>query len=98
MKLSNEGRDLLVAAPEHVLHGRRQIQILDALRGPVGADIAALHAPHLFGIGLEEDLEQPPAEPVAHPFLEACLGERRKGARPDIARHDAHRFGRAEAA
>ena len=41
MKLSNEGRDLLVVGPEHVLHGRRQIQILYALRGPIGSDIAA---------------------------------------------------------
>ncbi len=98
MKLSNEGCDLLVVAPEHVLHGRRQIQILYALRGPIGSDLAAAHTPHLFGIGLEEDLEQPPAKPVAHPLLEAFLAERRKGASPDIARHDARRFGRAEAA
>ncbi len=43
---------------------------LDALRGPVGADLVAGNAPDLFGVGLEEDLEEPLAEAVGDPLGE----------------------------
>ena len=59
-------------ALEPVDDGGQQIEALDALRGPVGGNLVAGHAPHLLGVGLEEDLEQPLAELVAHPFVEGA--------------------------
>ncbi len=43
---------------------------LDPLRGPVRGDLGARHAPHLLGVGLEEDGVQALAELVGHPLLE----------------------------
>lgn len=43
----------------------RASESLDALRGPLGADLGAGDAPDLLGVGLEEDLIQPLAEAVA---------------------------------
>ena len=40
---------------QRVRHGAPQIEALDALRRPVGRDLVAAHAPHLLGVGLEED-------------------------------------------
>ena len=89
MKLSDKGRDLVIAAYEHVLQSRPEIEIFYALRRPIGADIAALHAPHFLGVGLEENLEQPAAKPVADPFLEAFVFGGREKSGPDVACHDA---------
>src|SRR5260370_26367334 len=62
-------------APERALqrvHDRdAKIQSLDTLRRPVGRDVVARYAPHLLGVGLEEELEQALAEPIAHPIMEA---------------------------
>ena len=65
-------------AAQSVRHGAPQVETLDALRGPVGGNLVARHAPHLLGVGLEEDREQPVAELVRHPFAEV-LGVRRWG-------------------
>ena len=47
-----------------------QRQPLDPLRRPIGRDLLAAHAPHLLGVGLEKDAEQPAAELVRDPVLE----------------------------
>ena len=85
--------------PERALEpvGNRapQAEALDALRGPVGAHLVARHAPHLLGVGLEEDRIEPLAELVDGPVLEALhfadreqLGPERSSAcrRPSAAR------------
>src|ERR1039457_4516875 len=52
---------------------------LDALRRPIGGNLFAAHAPHFFGIGLEEDPEKPFAKLVDHPILERLgIGSRTK--------------------
>ena len=51
-------------------HRDAEVEPLDALRRPVGGNLVARHAPHLLGVGLEEDREQLLAELVAHPFVE----------------------------
>ena len=56
---------------QRVRHRAPQVEALDALRGPVGRDLVAAHAPHLLGVGLEEDREQPLAELVGDPVVEA---------------------------
>ena len=66
-------------AAQRVRHGAPQVEALDALRGPVGGDLLARHAPHLLGVGLEEDREQPVAELVRHPLakvLRVGVGKR----------------------
>ncbi len=68
------GRPLLQS--ERALHPvddrRAEAQPLDPLRGPVGGDLIAGHAPHLLGVGAEEDREQLLAELVAHPLVEGA--------------------------
>ncbi len=54
---------------QRVRHRAPQIEALDALRRPVGRDLVAAHAPHLLGVGLEEDREQALAELVGHPVV-----------------------------
>src|SRR5262245_58424078 len=51
-------------AAQAVADGAPQVQSLDALRGPVGRYLIATHAPHLLGVGLEEDREETIAELV----------------------------------
>jgi hypothetical protein len=46
-----------------------EAQPFDALRRPIGGNFIAAHPPHLFGVGLEEDREQPLTELVAHPIV-----------------------------
>ena len=40
------------------------------MRRPVGRDLSATHSPNFFGVTLEEDIEEPFAELIAHPVLE----------------------------
>ena len=56
---------------DRVPHGAREAQALDALRRPLGADLAAGNSPNFLGIALKEFLEQTPPEPIDHPILEA---------------------------
>ncbi len=57
--------DLVAAiAEERCLGGREERQPLDSLRGPLRPDLGAGHAPHLLGVGLEEQVEQALAEAV----------------------------------
>src|SRR5690606_37120552 len=63
-----------VVAPGHsVEHGLAQREVLDALGGPVSADLVARDAPDLLGVCAEEVIEQPLAEAVDHPLLEGLL-------------------------
>ena len=55
---------------ERVPDGAAERQTLDALRGPIRGDLLAAHPPDLFGVGLEEDVEEAFAELVADPVLE----------------------------
>ena len=41
----------------------------NALRGPVCGNFPAAHAPNLLGIALEESVEEPSAELIAHPLF-----------------------------
>src|SRR5262245_39071164 len=52
----------LLLGPQGVQDGGLQRESLDALSGPVGGDLLAAHSPDLFGVGLEEDVEEPLAE------------------------------------
>ena len=55
---------------QRMLEGRSQRESLDALHRPVGGDLAATHAPDLFGVGLEEDAEKPFTKLIDYPLLE----------------------------
>ena len=59
---------------QRVHHRDAEIETLDALRGPVGGNLVAGHAPHFLGVGFEEDREQLFAELVAHPFMKVRGG------------------------
>src|SRR5256714_14063788 len=73
-----------------------QVEALDALRGPVRRQLLGADAPHLFGVGLEEDAVQAPPELVAHPLLERPRVLDRPQPRPDVARETQGRLQRAE--
>ena len=49
-------------AAQPIDDGGAEAQALDALGGPIGRDVVAAHAPHLFGVGLEEDRKEPLTE------------------------------------
>ena len=53
-----------------VAHSLAEAQSLDALRGPVGADLRAGRAPDLLGVGFEKHVEQPGAKLVGNPLFE----------------------------
>ena len=61
---------LHVSREERVFQRGPQGQPPDPLRRPVRRDLLAGHPPYLLGVGLEEDVEQAPAEPVADPLCE----------------------------
>lgn len=75
------------AALQPVEHRGAERKPLDALRRPVGRHLVARHAPHLLGIGLEEDRIELASELVDRPVLEAADRLVRKQLRPRIARH-----------
>ena len=70
-------RGRLFLAGENLLHGvhhgLRDGKSLDALATPVGADLAARHAPHLLGVVAEERAVEFHAEAVDHEIFEALL-------------------------
>ena len=66
---------------------RGQRQAFDSLRRPVGGYLRALHAPHLLGVGLEEDVEEPASELVRDPLFEVPGITGRPHARPGVRKH-----------
>lgn len=73
-----------------------QRKALDALRGPIGADLIARNAPHFFGVGLEENLEQALAESIGHPLRERGLRLDRLQPRLEIAEENVEGLHRPE--
>ena len=72
---------------EPVKDGGTEAQAFDALRCPVGGHFVARHAPHLFGVGFEEDRKQLVTKLVYRPILKAADIFVRKGLGLHIARH-----------
>ena len=68
-------------------YGAAQGQALDALRGPVGRNFTALHAPDFLGVGLEKDAEQPVPELVGDPILECLRIPDREDAGLEVGHH-----------
>ena len=83
-------------ALEPVEHRTTEAQPLDALRRPIRRNLVAGHAPHLFGIGFEEDAEQLRAELVDRPILERTRLLLGKQLPARIARHAERRAPHAE--
>src|SRR5688572_649096 len=46
-----------------------QREALDPLSRPVRGDLLTAHAPYLFRIGFEKDIEKPLPKPIAYPIL-----------------------------
>ena len=82
--------------PQGVENRGLERQPLNALCGPVGGDFFAAHPPDFFRVGLEEDVEQPLAELIAHPVLERLRVLRREGLRPGVGEDAAGRLEDAE--
>ena len=74
-------------ALQPVDHRTPQRQALDPLGGPVGAHLVARHAPHLLGVGLEEDRIEFLAELVGGPVLKALHLADREQLVLQVARH-----------
>ncbi len=83
-------------ALEAIEHRLAEAEPLDALCGPIGGDFVAGHAPHLLGVGLEEDREELLAELVDRPVLEAASVLPGEQLPAQIARHAQRRAEHAE--
>ena len=88
---------LAARAQQRALDRLLQVEVLDALARPLGADLRAGHAPHLLGVGLEEDLVEAAAEPVDHPVLEGALVADGSEPRRRVAHADAGGLERPQA-
>src|SRR4029078_10306524 len=74
LELPDQRLDLVAAvAEEGGLGGAEEGQALDALGGPLGAQLRGRHAPHLLGVGLEEVVVEALAEAVGDPLLDVVL-------------------------
>ena len=91
VELLDQGRGV-VGARDRVPHRLRERQVLDALRRPVGLDLARRDAPHLLRVGAEEVHVEPPPEAVDHPLLEAVLGLGGPHPPLQVAQHDPTRL------
>ncbi len=85
-------------ALERVHHGHTEVEPFDALRGPIRRDFVARHAPHLLGVGLEEDREQLFAELVAHPLVEGLRLRHRSRLGVGVGEHASRALDDAEIA
>jgi hypothetical protein len=71
VELGDQRLDLVVlVAEEGGLRGGEEGEALDALGGPLGAQLGGRDAPHLLRVGLEEVLVEALAEAVGDPLLE----------------------------
>ena len=75
---------LVAPGQQRVDDGLAEREVLDALGRPVGLDLVGRHAPHLLGVGLEEDAVEAPAEARRRPALERGLVLRRPDPRPEV--------------
>src|SRR5437016_7298574 len=75
----------LAAGQQRAAQNDPQVEAFDPLRRPVGGQLLGADAPYLFGVGLEEDAEQAPAELVADPILEGLRILDRLQACPRVA-------------
>ena len=87
VKLLDQAVHVAAVVEQRGAHDAPERQRADPLRRPLGADLRRRHAPHLLGVGLEEQLEQAPPEARADPLLE------RLGARAGARRATAPRVG-----
>src|SRR5439155_24308715 len=71
---------------------------LDALGGPLGADLGCRHAPDLLVVRLEEQLEEAPAEAVRDPILERLVALVAPRGRAQVRRDAARQLDRPELA
>ena len=74
-----------------ILDGAAERKAFDSLRSPVSRDFLAAHAPNLFGVTLEECVEEPFAELIAYPFFEIPWISHRKQARFHPRKNAKHR-------
>ena len=97
LELVDQGLDLVVlVADEGGLRGRPEAQALDALGGPLGAQLGRGDAPDLLGVALEEVRVQAPAEAVGHPLLEVVLVALALQRGAQVAQAAEHELPRAE--
>ena len=97
VELRDQARDLVVlVAEERGPGGAEEREVLDPLRGPVGADLGRRDAPDLLGVGLEELVEEPAAEAVGHPLLVGVLLALRLDRRPEVGEERLGQVDRAE--
>src|SRR5438270_10859751 len=99
--VDQSGHDLAAAAgpaagQQRAAQDNPQVETLDPLRRPIGGQLFGADAPHLFGVGLEEDAEQAPPELVADPILKRSRILDRLKARPGVAREAQDRLDRTE--
>ena len=83
----HERRQRGAALQKRAADGGAQRQALDALRHPLGADVAAADAPDLFAVVAEIKLEQRPARTGPRPSLPATPAARAAAAAPRSPRH-----------
>ena len=87
VELRDQAGDLVAAVPEEgAPRGPEERQVLDPLRGPVGADLGRGHAPDLLRVRLEELVEEVAAEAVRDPLLVGLLLALRLHRGPDVGR------------
>ena len=100
LELLNEGGDLrLLALGQDGVDDRlAQVEVLDALGGPVGRHLGDLHAPDPFGVGLEEGAVEAPAEAGHQPVLVVVLVLRRPDAGPQVGEAAQDRLPQAQVA
>ena len=72
-KLIDQSFMLMLADAEGRLDRLAQREFLDALGGEVGVERVARNAPQLLAVGLEEHIEQTPAEATDHPRFKSFL-------------------------
>ena len=97
--LDQAGDVLLVAARQERVDDRGgQVQVLDALRRPVGLDVGGRAPPQLLGVGLEEDAVEPPAEARGRPPLERRLVLGRAHPHPGVGQDAEDRLDEPEVA
>ena len=100
LEFLDEAGDLLLVPPwcQRVDDCPKQVEVLDPLGRPVGLDLIGGNAPHLLGVGLEEDAVEPPAKLRGDIPLEGCEVLRRPNPHPEIGKNAPDRLEHTEVA